>query len=699
LRRTLGRLGLLSLVVFALPAGSRGQEGHGHPPAPAAAAGQTPAGQSGQQPGGDDDKPEKKPKEPRQGLPIEDLLVRTHCARCHTVDDRGMMSRLSYERKSPEGWSESLKRMVRLYELKISPADAKQIVRYLADHNGLTRSEAERSLYESERRVHWSEEERDQDFRQACAQCHTLGRVLAQARDEEEWQLLRSTHVAMFPLSRGQMGGGPPRDPEELARMRQRFMAQQGQGQRGGARGRGRAGATAGGANQGGNQADGAATPPPIDPFQQQLDRGDKVLQKLAKEQPLLTPEWQQWALQRREVPMAGTWTVAGHEVGRGDLSGTCTIARTDVDEYDVTWDLHFSNGDSAVRKGKGLLYSGYSWRGRGEDPKEGGGAWREVLLLDEPWQRLKGRLFRGDYDEIGCDVELHRHIGVPRVLAAVQHAITVPSLGAALDVLGEAFPADLKPADFHLGAGVTVTGAQRQDERRVRLTVDVAPNAECGPRIVSYGADPGRAVVQLYDQVDYIRVTPAQGFARTGGTVYPKQFERFEAIAVHRGKDKKAFTDDDVDLFTVKATFHLEEFAVRENDDDLQYVGTIDPATGTFTPSGDGPNVARKWQANNVGDVYVVAEASVDTPVRPPDPKKPEPPEKPAGGDKPGGDKPAEPPAAKPTPPPPPPELPADVPQGQAPVLQQIKLVGRAHLLVTVPLYTRWTRLDWSDR
>src|SRR5262249_5134300 len=111
---------------------------------------------------------------------------REQCAACHDVDARGMMSRISYMRKSPEGWSESLKRMIRLFNLTLTPAEAKQIVRYLASNHGQTRGEAERSLYESERRVHWSEENQDQEFRNACAQCHTLGRVLAQQRDEQE---------------------------------------------------------------------------------------------------------------------------------------------------------------------------------------------------------------------------------------------------------------------------------------------------------------------------------------------------------------------------------------------------------------------------------------------------------------------------------------------------------------------------------
>src|SRR5262245_26918503 len=334
------------------------------------------------------------------------------------------MPRSSSMRKSPEGWAESLKRMIRVYGLQIAPDDAKAIVRYLGDEHGLTRTEATRSLYESERRVHWSEEHEDADFRAACSVCHTLGRVLAQARDPEEWQLLRATHVAMFPLARGQMGGGPPPDDEERG-----FGGNQG-GQRGGRRG---GGATAGGAAQG--QAAQAPAEAARRGGGQQGDRGDRVLAQLAEKQPLFSDEWDAWAQNRRDVPLAGTWTVTGHEVGRGDLLGTAEITRTGDGEYDVHWMLSTRAGDRIDRRGRGLLYGGCAWRGRSTEPGDGGRSWREVLLLDERWDGMRGRFFTGDYDEVGVDVQLQRLRGQPRALAVETPWVTVPALQHAVDV------------------------------------------------------------------------------------------------------------------------------------------------------------------------------------------------------------------------------------------------------------------------
>ena len=121
---------------------------------------------------------------------------------------------------------------------------------------------------------------------------------------------------------------------------------------------------------------------------------------------------------------------------------------------------------------------------------------------------------------------------------------------------------------------------------------------------------------------------------ARAGGAVFPKQLQQFEAVAVANGPDGKPGTSDDLQLGTVPVKWSLEEYTATFDDDDLQFVGTLDQ-TGLFTPNVDGPNPNRSGQRNNIGDVWVVAEFTPD-----------------------GGAKP---------------------------------LRARAHLLVTVPVYMRW--------
>src|SRR5215831_5813863 len=67
-----------------------------------------------------------------QGIPVTDPLVVAKCTGCHTKDDKGNLSRISWERTTPEGWEEVVKRMVRLNGLAITPEEARAIVKSLS---------------------------------------------------------------------------------------------------------------------------------------------------------------------------------------------------------------------------------------------------------------------------------------------------------------------------------------------------------------------------------------------------------------------------------------------------------------------------------------------------------------------------------------------------------------------------------------
>ena len=51
---------------------------------------------------------------PEEGIPVTSQLVISKCGACHTKDEKGNMLRISWERATPEGWEEAIKRMVRL---------------------------------------------------------------------------------------------------------------------------------------------------------------------------------------------------------------------------------------------------------------------------------------------------------------------------------------------------------------------------------------------------------------------------------------------------------------------------------------------------------------------------------------------------------------------------------------------------------
>src|SRR5438046_10228465 len=49
-----------------------------------------------------------------EGIPVLNADVQEACGSCHTLDDKKMMTRISYRRASPEDWEISVRRMIEL---------------------------------------------------------------------------------------------------------------------------------------------------------------------------------------------------------------------------------------------------------------------------------------------------------------------------------------------------------------------------------------------------------------------------------------------------------------------------------------------------------------------------------------------------------------------------------------------------------
>lgn len=488
------------------------------------------------------------------GFAIQNRTVIDRCARCHTVDDEGRMSRISYLRKTPEGWQTSIRRMMALHGVRLNQADAREIVRYLADEQGLAPEELEPGLFEVERRLIDFDYEGDSGVEYTCIQCHSMGRVITQRRTEDEWGLLLSTHRALYPLVDFQAFRRPGPPPEEGD---------------------------------------------PRHPM-------DRAIAHLSEVFPLETPEWSAWAATKRSPRLAGTWALSAHEPGKGPIFGTVTVS-VDPDDPDAfttsTSYVYAESGSRVTRSGDALVYTGYQWRGRSN--AGAGDELREVMTVERSQQEMSGRWFTGAYDEIGFDVALKRVGGAPVVSGVHPRAL---ERGRTMDV--ELFGAGLTAAsasDIDFGSGVSVSSVEGPSDGVLRVRLTLAPDARIGARdLVGYGALLPNAVV-VHDGVDRIAVTPRTGMARIGGEVFPKGFETFEAIGFDNGPDGEPETDDDLELGRVEVTWHLEEYAAVYGDDDLAFVGTMGQ-DGVFTPAVDGPNPARAGNRNNIGDVWVVA-------------------------------------------------------------------------------------------
>ena len=76
------------------------------------------------------------------GIPINNETVLAACGTCHATDDPNILSRISFRRTTPEGWQQTIKRMISLNDLAIEPEEAREVVQYLSNHLGLAPEEA-----------------------------------------------------------------------------------------------------------------------------------------------------------------------------------------------------------------------------------------------------------------------------------------------------------------------------------------------------------------------------------------------------------------------------------------------------------------------------------------------------------------------------------------------------------------------------
>ena len=123
-------------------------------------------------------------EKPPEGIPVTNQLAIEKCGTCHTKDDKGNLSRISWERTTPEGWEEAIKRMVRLNGLQMTPAEGRTILKYLSTYHGLAPEEAKPVMYMAERRIQ-DENVPNDNVRGTCMNCHALGRVFSWRRTKD----------------------------------------------------------------------------------------------------------------------------------------------------------------------------------------------------------------------------------------------------------------------------------------------------------------------------------------------------------------------------------------------------------------------------------------------------------------------------------------------------------------------------------
>jgi len=533
------------------------------------------------------------------GIPIDDQLTIQKCGGCHQRDAAGMMRRLSYIRTSPEVWEQAIKRMIRLNGLSVTPAEVRDILTYLSANNGLAPEEMKPGFWDVEHRTTGYQDDYVPNpvLQKTCNNCHSIGRVLAQRRTRDDYEKLAAMHVGLFPgaanIYRPQRGKAVA-DVDSPARPNI-------------------------------NLTGGIAMeyPKATTPAANAKYPIDLALDYLATAQPLMTPEWTSWRAAMRPPKLAGTWLLSGYQPGKGKLYGQVVIMPGATDNQFAT-NVQFTyvgTGTAVKSTGKSVVYTGYNWRGRVAPPSAAAAAhaitatavpaeWREAMMVSRDGNTMDGRWFWSGFGELGIDVHLVRAGSEPLVIGTDLTALQSPSKST-VKIYG-ANLATVKATDIDLGRGITITRVVSATPALLTAEVDIAKDLPVGMRDLAIGRSSVKEALAVYDKAAYIEVTPDANISRLGGVRYPKEYAQFEAVAYAAGPDGKAHTDDDVPLGMVPVRWAMEEFLSTPEDDDIKFVGSLDDA-GFFTPNVEGPNPARKKQANNFpsnnyGDVWIAA-------------------------------------------------------------------------------------------
>lgn len=480
-------------------------------------------------------------------------IIRSKCLICHTEEQANpaQFSRMSHQRKTPEGWLMTIARMQVMHGLQISNEDRRTLVKYFADNQGLAPEETEGARYAMERRLNTMESFESAQFTEMCARCHSGARVELQRRPAEEWEKLVNFHLGQWPSL----------EYQALSRDR--------------------------------------------DWFKLALD---EMVPALSSDLPLQSASWDDWQKKAKQS-LTGQWSFAGQMPAKGDVHGKMTVTQNGHDQYKVTITGQYADGSKLSGKGSAIVYTGYEWRA---NLNIDGVKMRQVFAASADGDQLTGRMFETIHDEAGMDFSAVKQ-GSDESLLAVQPQYIKAGSTQMITLVGSALDQKGLDKKISLGDGVKVVSVIVQDANRLVLRVKAQAKAEPGVRQVKAGKANG-ATITVYDQIDSIKVIPEFSVARVGGNggSTPKYNAHFQAEAWGKGADGKLGTTDDLRIGYVPAKWHVEPFDEQAKADrDVHFTGRMNAETGMFTTAAAGPNPERRMSTNNAGNLKVVANVT----------------------------------------------------------------------------------------
>lgn len=300
-------------------------------------------------------------------------LLDANCGGCHAADDTGALSRISGQRKTPEGWLMTIVRMRLFHGLEVTPEVQGQLVHYLSQTQGLAPAETAGYRYILEREPSVVEEI-DAPLGEMCSRCHSAARFTLQRRSQEEWDLHVDFHVGQYQTLEYQ-ALGRDRDWLKIAR--------------------------------------------------------EEVVPLLAERYPLETEQWTAWlAAQKPEA--TGTWVFTTTLPDRGEAYGSLEVSG-DTQPMTVSGTLVTAAGEELPVSGRLNVYTGYEWRANldiGDD------RYRQILAISEDGSRLSGRQFLHAEDSLGGTFRAVKAGGKPAIAGVVPSTLPAGS-PASVQVVG----------------------------------------------------------------------------------------------------------------------------------------------------------------------------------------------------------------------------------------------------------------------
>ncbi|WP_297307483.1 quinohemoprotein amine dehydrogenase subunit alpha [Neptuniibacter sp.] len=473
-------------------------------------------------------------------------IIKDNCLQCHseTGDSAAPFSRISQQRKTPESWQATINRMKTQRGLKISKADEKVLLKYLADNQGLAPSETMGLRYVLEREPNVVEQNVPQHVAEMCLGCHSSARSGLQRRSQDEWEKLVHFHLGQFPSLEY----------------------------------------TAGARN--------------IPWFDIAINDTSK---KLAADYPLKSQAWDDWK-KAAKADLKGDWAVSGYMPDKGEYSATLSIMPNKKDEYILLINGHYADGSKLSGSGSAVVYNGYEWRA---SIIIDGREMRQVFAASADGKALSGRMFLSKEDAIGGYVNAKKVDKAPTVVAVsptyvkrgetTKLRITGTNLDTNID-LGKGVKAKLmSKANDHLIVEVTVDAKAATGVRSVSVAgselagalavydklarVEVTPSYSIA-RVGGAGAGYDKEK-SLYRAVGYSAGKDGKagtaddvklGFMPATWTLQP-----FDEVAEHDNDLKYAGTIDANGIFTPGgAGPNAERKMSTNNAGNLKVIGTV---------------------------------------------------------------------------------------------------------------------------